>query len=80
MQNARITINHDHTSRLGNLLFGAWWWQVYMAGVGLKSGFARAEPQARAKAERAARTLARTQCGTTFRYTLPLSTERTEAP
>ncbi|MGW0786492.1 hypothetical protein [Streptomyces sp. NPDC002913] len=79
MQNAHITINRDHTSWLGNLVFGSWWWQARVDGVGSKSGFARAEPQARAKAERAARKLARTQRGTTVRYTLQLGTERTEA-
>lgn len=79
MQDARITINHDHTDRLGELLFGGWWWQVYVAEVGLKSGFARTEPRARVKAERAARKLACATPQTWFRYTLPIGTERTEA-
>ncbi|MFE2017568.1 hypothetical protein ACFW9O_05860 [Streptomyces sp. NPDC059499] len=75
MADARVTINRDHTTRLGNLVFASWWWQVHLPGVGSKSGFARTESRARAKAERAAGKLARTPQATTFRYTLPTSAE-----
>ncbi|MER5892304.1 hypothetical protein [Streptomyces sp. NPDC001876] len=79
MQDARITISQDHTDWLGNLSFGSWWWRTYLDGVGSKSGFARTERRARAKAERAAHKLARTARETTFRYTLPLSAKEGEA-
>jgi len=79
MSDARITISQDHTDRLGNLLFGSWWWMSYADGVGSKSGFARSELRARAKAERAVRKLARTPGETRFRYTVPLDTKGGEA-
>ncbi|MET8172824.1 hypothetical protein [Streptomyces clavifer] len=79
MQDARITINRDHTDRLGELLFGGWWWQVYVAGVGHKSGFARTEPRARVKAERAARKLACATPQSWLRYTLHVNAEGGDA-
>lgn len=73
---AQITITESHDYRIGGLLFGRWWWRVYVPGIGMKSGFTRSRNRAQAKAEHAARKLASTPAQQTEEYTLPLNNDQ----
>ncbi|MFJ5143290.1 hypothetical protein [Streptomyces sp. NPDC088707] len=72
MTTAHISITRKDDAPVEALLFGRWFWYVRITWKGSRSGFARTEARARAKAEQAAHELAAAPVDQTIRYDLPV--------